>query len=193
MFRVVVLPLMILAVPACTPQQVARPPLEGAKIGGPFALIDQDGRPVTDAAFAGKYRIMYFGYTYCPDICPTDVQAIGAAMRTLEKDRPAVAARIVPVFVSVDPDRDTPVVVKTFVRAFYPRFVGLTGTPAAIKQAADAYGVYYAKGDKTPGGGYMVSHSRAAYLMGPDGKPIALLPVDGTADGVVAELERWVQ
>jgi protein SCO1/2 len=178
---------------ACSPGAAPqRPPLEGAKIGGPFTLTDQNGRTVTDAAFAGKYRIVYFGYTFCPDVCPVDMQTIGAALRTLETKDAAKAAKVVPIFITVDPARDTPPVLKQFVGAFHPRMVGLTGSPAAIAAVAKAYGAYYQKGEPSPGGGYLMQHSRVAYLMDPAGKPLALLPADKTPDAVVAELERWM-
>ena len=176
--------------PAGTP---AKPPLDGARIGGPFALINQDGKPVTDRNFTGKYRIMYFGYTFCPDVCPVDVQNIGAAMRVLEAKDPAIAARVVPIFVTVDPARDTPAVLKAFVGAFHPRLVGLTGSPEAIARTAREYAVYYEKGDVTPGGGYMVAHARVAYLMDPQGKPVALLPQEQSPDAIATEIRRWVR
>jgi protein SCO1/2 len=181
-----------LALAACSPAPVApaRPPLEGARIGGPFALTDQNGRAVTDRDFAGKYRIMYFGYTFCPDVCPTDVQAIGAALKLLD---PALAARIVPIFVTVDPTRDTPAVLKAFVSAFDPRMVGLTGTPQQIEAVKKAFAIFSAKGDDAPGGGYLVNHSRQTYLMAPDGKPIALLPQEQGPQAVADEIRRWVR
>jgi protein SCO1/2 len=174
--------------PAAAP---AKPPLAGASIGGPFALVDQHGRPVTDRSFAGRYRIMYFGYTFCPDVCPTDAQAIGAALALLDRSDPALAARIVPIFVTVDPARDTPAVLGRFVAAFHPRFVGLTGSPDAIARAAKAYAVYYSKGPASAGG-YLVNHSRQAYLMDPDNKPLALLPTEQGAQAVADEIRRWV-
>jgi protein SCO1 len=169
------------------------PPLAGASIGGPFAMVDQDGHRFTDRQLAGRYRIMYFGYTSCPDVCPTDAQAIGAGLKRLEHEQPALAAKIVPVFVSVDPRRDTPAVLKQFVAAFHPRMVGLTGTPQAIAAVAKEYAVFYEKQPPAPGGGYMVQHSRVAYLMDPADKPVALIPVDKTPDAVAAELGRWVR
>ncbi len=183
-----------LALAACSPTPVApaRPPLEGARIGGPFALTDQNGRTVSDRDFAGRYRIMYFGYTFCPDVCPTDVQAIGAALKTLEASDPAIAAKVVPIFVTVDPTRDTPSVLKAFVSAFHPRMVGLTGTPQQIDAVKKAYAIFSAKGDPAPGGGYLVNHSRQTYLMGPDGKPIALLPQEQGPKAVADEIKRWV-
>lgn len=186
-----------LVLAACSPQadtaSTARPPLAGARIGGPFTLTDQDGHTVSDRQFAGRYRVMYFGYTYCPDVCPTDMQNIGAGLRLLEKRDPAIAARIVPIFVTVDPERDTPPVVKQFVRAFHPRIVGLTGTPAAIDSVTKEFSVYHAKGETAPGGGYMVNHTNQTYLMDPAGKPLALVPADRNPQAVADELKRWVQ
>lgn len=184
---------LLLALAACSNATPANPPLAGARIGGPFQLIDQDGKTITDKAFAGKYRIMYFGYTYCPDVCPTTAQTIGAAMRLLDKQDPALSARVVPVFVTVDPERDTPAVIKQFVSAFYPRFIGLTGSVAAIDTIKTEYGVFASKGKTTPNGGYLVEHSNAAYLMDGNGKPLALLPTDGGAEATAEEIKRWVK
>ncbi len=188
------LALPTLALAACNSSQPpAKPPLEGARIGGAFTLTDQNGQTVTDRSFAGKYRIMYFGYTFCPDVCPTDVQAIGAAVKKLEASDPALAAKIVPVFVTVDPTRDTPAVLEQFVSAFHPRMVGLTGTDDQIARIKTEYAVYSSKGDASPGGGYLVNHSRQAYLMDPDGKPLALLPQEQGPDAVVTEIKRWAR
>ena len=170
----------------------SRPPLEGAKIGGPFALIDGDGRPVTDRSFAGKYRVMYFGYTFCPDVCPVDVQTIAQGLAELEKRDPALAARVVPIFVTVDPARDTPAVLKQFTAAFSPRLVGLTGSPQAVAQAEKAYAVYASKGLASPGG-YLVNHSRQTYLMDPDNRPLALVPQDETPVAVADTIEKWAK
>ncbi|KQS03222.1 electron transporter [Sphingomonas sp. Leaf357] len=171
----------------------ASPPLEGARIGGPFALTDQDGKPATERTFAGRYAIMYFGYTFCPDVCPVDMQNIASGLRTFEKSDPQLATKVVPVFVSVDPARDTPAVLKQFVGNFHPRLVGLTGSDQAIAAIAKAYAVYYKKGDVSPDGGYMMDHSRVAYLMSPEGKPLALLPSEGTPQAIATELKRWVR
>ncbi|WP_426255460.1 SCO family protein [Sphingomonas sp. DC2300-3] len=186
-------PAAALAVAACQPAATTAPPLAGAKIGGPFSLVNQDGRTVTDRDFAGKYRIMYFGYTYCPDVCPTDAAAIGKGVALLAKSDPDLAKRIVPIFVSVDPERDTPKVLKSFVSAFSPQMVGLTGTPAQITAVSQAYGVFAGKGEAQPGGGYLVNHSRATYLMSPDGKPLALLPSDKGPQAVADEIKRWAR
>jgi protein SCO1/2 len=169
------------------------PPLEGAQIGGPFALTDEDGRAATDRDFAGRWRVMYFGYTFCPDICPTDAQNIGAGLKRFEAEDAGRAATVTPVFVSVDPERDTPQVLKKFTDAFHPRMVGLTGSPDAVARTAKAYGVYYRKGEPTPGGGYLVDHQNTAFLMDPEGKPVALIPQDQGPEAVTTELARWVR
>jgi protein SCO1/2 len=187
--RIVLMLSLLLA--ACS-GAAGEPPLKGARIGGPFALIDQNGRTVRDSDFAGKYRIVYFGYTHCPDICPTDLAVIGQSMRRLEKEAPARAARIQPVFITVDPERDTPAVMKDYAAAFYPRLIGLTGTPQQVAAAAKAFAIWYAKQPPQPGGGYAVDHSRMTVLMGPKGEPLALLPSDQGAEQVVAELGKWV-
>ena len=168
----------------------ARAPLAGAAIGGPFALVDQHGRPATERRFAGRYRIMYFGYTFCPDVCPTDVAAIAGALRLVDKADPRLGAAIVPVFVSVDPARDTPAVLARFAAAFSPRLVALTGSPAAIASVAKEYAVYFSRGAAS-GGGYLVNHSRQAYLMDRDGHPLALLPTEQGAQAVADEIRRW--
>ena len=176
---------------ACT-QHRDPPPLEGARIGGAFKLVDGRGRPFTQADLAGRYPIVYFGYTFCPDACPTDMGAIAAGLKQVERTDPALGAKVVPVFITVDPARDTPAVVGRFAAAFHPRAIGLTGSPAAIDAAARAYGVAHSIGAAGQGG-YLVDHSRAAYLMGPDGKPIALAGQDGGPDAVAATIRQWVR
>ncbi len=191
------IPLVALLLTACggasTPSAPVEPPLAGARIGAPFTLTDQNGQTFKDSQLNGRYRIMYFGYTFCPDVCPVDVQNIGAGLKAFAAKEPALAKKIVPVFVTVDPERDTPAVVKEFVANFHPDMVGLTGDPAAIAALAKAYGVFFSKGEKQPGGGYLVDHTRTTYLMDPAGKPVALLPADEGGDKVAAELARWVK
>lgn len=184
---------VFLALAACSPAQPTPAPLAGASIGGPFALTDQDGRRVTDREFAGKYRIMYFGYTSCPDVCPTDMQTLGAAMRALDAKDPAVSRRIVPIFVTVDPARDDPAALKAFVSAFYPRLIGLTGSAAEIAHVAKEYRIFYQAQPPAPNGSYVVQHSDSAILFGPDGKPITLVPVKDTPEAIAATLEQWVR
>jgi protein SCO1/2 len=184
--------LVALVLAACSAPS-APPPLEGATMGGAFTLTDQNGRRVSDRDFAGKYRLVYFGYTFCPDVCPVDMQVIGAGLRRFEAEDADRAARVQPIFISVDPARDTPPVLRQFVAAFHPRMIGLTGSEAEIAQVARAFRVYYERGAPGAGGGYMVNHTRMAVLYGPEGQPVAMIPHDRGPEGVAAELGRWVR
>lgn len=184
---------LALPLAGCGSAAPEQPPLAGAKIGGPFALTDQDGRTVRDTDFAGRYRIVYFGYTYCPDVCPNDMAKIGQAMRILDKETPRTSAKVVPIFVTVDPERDTPAVVKQFVGNFHPRVVGLTGSPQAIAQMAKNYAVYFKKQPAGPGGGYLVDHLAVAFLMGQNGEPIASLPIDQDGRAIAGQVKHWVR
>lgn len=179
------------ALAGCGPAGPGEPPLRGARIGGPFMLTDQNGKTVRDSDFAGKYRIVYFGYTYCPDICPTDLAKIGQALRRLEAQAPARAARIAPIFISVDPERDTPARLKPYVANFHPRLIGLTGDMAAIRRVARDYAIAFGK-QPTPSG-YLVGHTEVAYLMDPQGKPITTLPLEKEVAAIDAELRHWVR
>jgi protein SCO1/2 len=167
-------------------------PLAGARIGGPFELVDSNGRTVRWSDFDGKYRIVYFGYTYCPDVCPLDVQRMMQGYAKFKAAEPALAAQVQPIFISIDPARDTPAVVGEFTHAFSKDLLGLTGTPEQVADAAKAFGVYYQKGPPGAGGGYMMDHTRLTLLMGRKGEPIAPLPADQGADQVAAELGKWV-
>ena len=192
--------LLAVTLASCQAREAEVPPLAGATIGGPFALVDQNRRARTDRDFAGKYRIMYFGYTYCPDVCPVDMARLVEGYKQFAKSDPVRASRVVPIFVSVDPGRDTPAVLKTFAAAFDPRVVGLTGSAAAITATTKAYGIAYSI-RREPGAPatlandeqYLVDHSRVAYLMDPDNKPIALLSQDEKPAVIAAELDRWVR
>jgi protein SCO1 len=173
--------------------QAEEPPLAGAKIGGPFSLISEDGTRVTDARFATSYRLIYFGYTYCPDVCPVDVQKLMQGFARFEKDRPAAAKRVQPLFITVDPERDTPAILTTFTAAFHPRLIGLTGTQAEIAATAKRFAVIFQKAPETAPGVYLVDHSRTAVLFDPSGAPLALIPQDGTPEQIAHELGRWVK
>lgn len=185
--------LLLLLPAACGAPQSAQPPLAGAAMGGAFALTAADGKRVTDAQFAGRYRLVYFGYTFCPDVCPLDVARLMRGFALLEKRNPALAAQIAPIFISVDPARDTPAVVGEFTRAFHPKLLGLTGTPAEIAVIAKRYGVFY---ERAPGGSatqYSVNHSNMAVLYGRKGEPLATIPQDGPPEVIADEIERWAQ
>lgn len=169
------------------------PPLAGARIGAPFTLTDQDGRTVKDSDFAGKYRMIYFGYTFCPDVCPVDVQKLMQGYRLFEGQDAARAAKLQPIFITVDPARDTPAALKAFVGNFHPRLIGLTGSAEAIAAVAKGYAVYYRKAEGSAPDAYLMDHSNVTYLMGPDGAPIALVPQDKTPEEIAQTLATWVR
>ena len=139
---------------------------QGMVLGGPFQLVDQTGRSVTEADFAGRFMLVYFGFTYCPDVCPTELGTMVAALDELGD----IASRVTPIFITVDPERDTPEAMADYVSRFDPRLVGLTGTPEQIAAAARAYRVFYSKVQRPEMTEYLVDHSSFIYLVGPDGR-----------------------
>lgn len=167
--------------------------LRGAPIGGPFTLTGETGQPVRWDSFRGRYRILYFGYAYCPDICPTDLQRAMAGLKQFERASPGLGAQIQPLFVSVDPERDTPAVLTEFTANFHPRLIGMTGEPETLKQVAKTFATSFSKGEVQPGGGYLMNHQGLTYLFDPQGKPLGTLPTDKGPEAVAAELARWVR
>ena len=158
-----------------------------ALVGGPFTLTDQNGRRVTDADFRGKYMLVMFGFTYCPDICPSSLQVISAALEQVGSK----ADKVVPIFVSVDHERDTPAQLKLYLESFHPRMVGLTGTADEIAAAAKAYRVYYKKvADEKSTAGFTYDHSALIYLMGPDGKYVTHFNHAAGPDAIAASLAK---
>lgn len=139
-------------------------------IGGPFELVDHHGNPVTDKTFRGQYLLIYFGYGYCPDVCPTELANMAAAL----DDLGGKAKSVTPLFITVDPERDTPEFLADYVVNFHPRLTGLTGTPENIKAVAKAYKVYYAKAKKPGEAEYLMDHTSFVYLMAPDGRFLSL-------------------
>ena len=137
-----------------------------ALVGGPFTLTDQNGRKVSEKDFLGKYMLVFFGYTYCPDVCPTELQVMSAALDSLG----AKADVVQPVFISVDPERDTPEVLKQYVGNFHPRLMGLTGTPEEIASVAKTYRVFFGRVENSGSDTYLMDHSTIMYLMDPQGK-----------------------
>lgn len=186
---------MMFALAACASeaQPAGPPPLEGAAIGGDFTLTGEDGGEVSFGDFDGQYRTVYFGYTFCPDVCPVDVQRAMAGLKRFEEAEPERAAKIQPLFVSVDPERDTPAVLTEFTDAFHPRLIGMTGSKEQLDAVVKDYAAYYSIGDTSEGGGYLVDHTNITYLFGPDGEPIAILPTDEGPEAVAAELAKWVR
>jgi cytochrome oxidase Cu insertion factor (SCO1/SenC/PrrC family) len=160
-----------------------------APVGGPFELTDQIGHRRTDADFRGKLVVLYFGYTYCPDVCPTELQSISLALDKLG----AAADTVQPLFITVDPGRDTPTRLADFVSSFHPRLIGLTGSPAEIRKTAIAYRTFFAKNDATTPKDYSVDHTGFIYLLGKDGRYLGFLPPglapDAIADAIRARLE----
>jgi protein SCO1/2 len=149
-------------------------------VGGPFTLTDQAGHQRTDKDFRGKLMLVYFGFTYCPDVCPTDLQAIALALDKLGPDAEAVQ----PIFITVDPERDTTTHLADYVPLFHPRLIGLTGDAEAIRKVADAYKVYYARVPLGTGD-YTVDHTAYIYLMDRDGSYLGFFPPGTSADRMV--------
>ncbi len=156
----------------------------GVTVGGPFKLVDSAGKPVSDTDFRGKWMLVYFGYSFCPDVCPTELQVIASALDGLGPD----AAKIIPIFITIDPERDTPEIIGGYVKLFDDRLIGLTGSVADIAAVARAYRVYYAKAERKDTTQYLMDHSSFIYLMGPDGKLRGLYRPGSTAQELTATL-----
>jgi protein SCO1/2 len=155
-----------------------------ALIGGPFHLTDQYGHLRSDADFRGQYLLVFFGYSNCPDVCPTTLQAISTALDKLGAD----ANKVTPLFITVDPERDTPAVLKAYAANFTPRLVALSGTPEEIAAAAKVYRIYYKKVGE--GADYSMDHTALVYVMGPDGGYLAHYPANATADDILKDLQQ---
>lgn len=141
-----------------------------ALIGGPFNLVDQDGRARSDADFRGRYLLVYFGYTYCPDLCPTELQTMSAALDLLGDK----AAKVQPLFITIDPERDTPERADAFAKAFDPRFLGLSGSAAEVAAVAKEYRVFFRKVPGADPSQYLMEHSSYVFLMDPQGRYVTL-------------------
>lgn len=167
---------------------MAVPP--SVSIGGPFSLTDHTGAAVTDATYRGRMMLVFFGFTHCPDICPTELQVMAEVLDRLGED----AARVAPLFISVDPERDTPEALARYVDLFDPRIIGLTGTPEQIAAVARAYRVYYAKVHPPDATEYTMDHSSFVYLMDAEGRFAGLFrhgaPAAEIAAAIRAQLRR---
>jgi len=163
------------------PRDVTRP----SSVGGPFELVNQDGKTVTDADFRGKPFLVFFGFTHCPDICPTTLFEVSEVLNRLGTDAEKVNA----IFVTVDPERDTPEKLKLYLSSFHPRLSALSGSPAQIEAIKKAYFVY-AKRVPLEGGGYTMDHTSVVYLMDKQGKFIAPFNLKRDADAAAADLRR---
>ncbi|MGQ0676590.1 MAG: SCO family protein [Rhodospirillales bacterium] len=158
-----------------------------ALVGGPFSLIDQDGRRVSDADFRGKLMLIYFGYTFCPDVCPTELLDMSQAIDALGKDGDEVQ----PIFITVDPLRDTPAALKQFLVNFHPRMLGLTGTPEEVQAAAKSYRVYYAKASGAERD-YLVDHTSIVYLMDREGRYLTHFGANVRGDRMAAAIRKFL-
>ena len=158
--------------------------------GGPFSLIDHDSQARSDRDYRGRFLLVYFGYSMCPDICPTGLQTIGVALDLMGE----AAAKVQPIFISVDPDRDRPDALKRYVSQFHPRLIGLTGSESQVREAARAYHIYRGKValPDTPKEEYLVTHTPLTFLMGPDGKFVTLFPHGTDAEVMAKVLRRYL-
>lgn len=162
---------------------------QGLTLGGAFSLVDETGRAVTERDFADRWMLVYFGFTYCPDVCPTELGTMAAALDALG---PA-GEQVVPVFITIDPERDTPPAMADYVARFHPRMRGLTGTPEQIAEVARRYRVYYARARRAEAGDYLMDHSSFIYLVGPDGKVRTLFRPDTAPDAMAATIASQVR
>jgi protein SCO1/2 len=156
-----------------------------AAIGGPFSLVDQNDKPFTDANLKGKWQLVFFGYTHCPDVCPTTLNDLSLALDQLGDKKSQVGI----VFISVDPERDTPAVLKSYIESFGGPVEALTGSPDAVAQAAKDYKVYYAKHARSDGG-YDMDHSALIYIMDPQGRFTATFTPDDQPEKMAERLKK---
>jgi len=160
-----------------------------ALIGGPFKLVDQHGETVTDRDFRGRYMLVFFGFTHCPDICPAELQVMAASLEALGPRGEAV----VPIFITLDPERDTPEAMANYLKNFGSEFVGLTGSPEAIAEAAKAYRIAYSKfQDDEDASDYSIDHSALVYLMGKNGEYVTHFAYGTPTDKMTETLRRYI-
>ncbi len=157
-------------------------------VGGPFTLIDQNGAPRHDSDFRGKVMLVYFGYTYCPDACPAALQAISETLDLLGAD----GKKIQPLFISVDPARDTPAQLKSYAANFHPSLIALTGAPDQLKQVEQEYHVYVAKVPQSGDDDYLIDHTSIIYVIGPDGRYRGQVPTGLPPKVMAATIQRFL-
>ena len=159
-------------------------------IGGPYSAVDHNGQNITEKNFLGKLQLIFFGYTYCPDICPTALTEISAALDLLGGQ----ADQITPIFITIDPERDTPEYLKEYVAYFHPKTIGLSGSLEQIKAIARAYRIYFAKAKEDDGASdeYLLDHSSITYLMGKDGKYLAHFSIGTSAEEIARRIRKYL-
>jgi len=160
----------------------------GPAVGGPFTLIDQNGALRSDKDFRGKVMLIYFGYTYCPDACPTTLQALSQTLDIIGDD----AKKVQPIFISVDPARDTPEQLKAYAANFHPGILYLTGAPDTLKQLEKEYRIYVAKVPQAGSDDYLIDHSSIIYLMGTNGRYLGEMPAGLPPKAMAATLKRYL-
>ena len=159
-------------------------------VGGEFSLLNHNAQPITEKDILGNYTLIFFGYTYCPDVCPTVLQTISVCLDLLDKS----AKDILPIFITIDPERDTSEVLKSYLKNFHPLITGLTGSDEQVKKVAKAYGVYYAKAkdDRNLIDDYLLDHSGGIYLMGPDGKFITRFSHSKSPEEITKKIKGYL-
>ena len=190
--RAVAAALAALCLAAAAPPPPQKPPPLEALFGGPFELTDHNGRAVTDGTFRGRFTLLYFGYTFCPDLCPTNLLTMAEALEALG---PEQARRVQPLFVTVDPERDDPAALRDYMAHFGPRFLALRGTPAQTRAVLKAWRVHRRKVPAEAGADaddYLVDHATLTFLMGPDGRFRTLFPHDTPVEKMTATLRRYL-
>lgn len=169
-----------------TPRLIA---VTSDEFAGPFTVVDQDGKTITEKDYAGQYKLIYFGFTFCPAICPTELSKMTTALKALS---PAEAEKIQPLFVTVDPERDTPKVMKTYISMFHPKLIGLTGTPEQIKDMLKTYKIYAAKVEDPALSEYTMDHSSFVYFIAPDGRLLHIFKMPDTAAEMQQTIQAWL-
>ena len=163
-----------------------------ALVGGPFELVDQHGQVRRDADFRGRHMLVYFGFTYCPDACPTSLLAMTQALEALAESDPAAADEVVPIFITVDPERDTVAALAAYATHFHEALVALTGTAEQVAAAAKAYRVHYAKGEEGGTSDYLTAHTSFIYLMNRSGRYLTHFAQNATAEAMAENLEKRI-
>ncbi|MGB0696863.1 MAG: SCO family protein [Rhodospirillaceae bacterium] len=160
-----------------------------AAIGGPFTLVDASGQTVTEENYEGRYQLFYFGFTYCPDVCPTSLASLATALDLLPE---AALEDIAPIFVTIDPERDTPELVGEYVGHFHPAFIGLSGSPDQIAEVAKTFRVYYAKVEDEDGGDYTMDHSSVLYFMDEEGRFLTHFSHGATPEDMASTIKKYL-